>query len=128
MTADIFIQKMMEHFNVFTLNELADKIGISQQAISGWKKKNAILAIKKRCRELGIYNDIFGDIANQNIQLVNSNTGNNTQGGNNIVTASTQHDDEIEPAVFEVFKRAYKKASVNEDKLDEFISYLLQFK
>ncbi len=73
MTADLYIEKMMEYFKVFTLNELADKIGISQQAVSGWKKKNAILAIKKRCRELGIYTEIFGDLNTNVNNIQNSN-------------------------------------------------------
>jgi hypothetical protein len=34
---------------------------VSQPAISQWKTRNAISAVKKRCRELGIYNEIFGD-------------------------------------------------------------------
>ncbi len=52
---------MMNFYTVFTMKELSEKIGISQQAISKWKNNNSIVAIKKKCRELGIYNEIFND-------------------------------------------------------------------
>lgn len=52
----------MNFYTVFTMKELSEKIGISQQAISKWKNNNSIVAIKKKCRELGIYNEIFGDL------------------------------------------------------------------
>ena len=121
MTADIFINKMMEYFNVFTLNELADKIGISQQAISGWKKKNAILAIKKRCRELGIYNEIFGDF-NTNI--------NNFQNSTNVVAqdfsnnSNAQHTQNIgnkvniDENILKLVDTLYSFAKTN-NKIDE---------
>lgn len=61
MSTDYIIKKMMDFYNVLTIKELAETIGISQQAISKWKNNNSIMAIKKRCRELGIYNEIFKD-------------------------------------------------------------------
>ena len=51
----------MTYFNVFSMHELATKLDISQPAISKWKKNNSVIAIKKKCRELGIYNEIFKD-------------------------------------------------------------------
>jgi len=62
MSTDYIIKKMMDFYNVLTIKELAETIGISQQAISKWKNNNSIMAIKKRCRELGIYNEIFGNL------------------------------------------------------------------
>lgn len=62
MNAEYLIKKMMNFYNVLTIKELADKIGISQQAISKWKNNNSEIAIKKRCRELGIYDKIFIDL------------------------------------------------------------------
>ena len=58
---EIIINKLINYFNVFSINELANKLDISQQAISKWKKNNSINAIKKRCRELEIYDEIFID-------------------------------------------------------------------
>lgn len=58
---EIIINKLINYFNVFSINELANKLDISQQAISKWKKNNSINTIKKRCRELEIYDEIFID-------------------------------------------------------------------
>lgn len=68
MDINFVIQKMMDYFNALTMKELAERIGISQQAISKWKNNNSITAIKKKCRELGIYNEIFGDIKPSSIE------------------------------------------------------------
>ncbi|MCK5110406.1 MAG: helix-turn-helix domain-containing protein [Arcobacteraceae bacterium] len=68
---DIF-DRLFEFYNINSISELSQKIGISQPAISKWKTRNSISAAKKKCRELGIYNDIFGDI---NTQSINTITG-----------------------------------------------------
>lgn len=59
--AEILIDRLMSYYSVFTISELAQLISTSQPAISQWKKKNYIKAIASKCRELGIYNEIFGD-------------------------------------------------------------------
>ncbi len=50
---------LFSYYNVSTFSDLAKKMEIGQSAISKWKKNNSIDALKKKCRELGIYNDIF---------------------------------------------------------------------
>ena len=62
MTASYLIDKIMNFYGVSTLTELSKKLDIGQPAITKWKKNNSIMAIKKRCRELGIYNEIFGNL------------------------------------------------------------------
>lgn len=62
--AEILIKKLMVFYNVFTISELANVIGVSQPSISGWKKHNYVKAIANKCKELGIYNDIFKDFNN----------------------------------------------------------------
>ena len=52
----------MNFYGVSTLTELSKKLDIGQPAITKWKKNNSITAIKKRCRELGIYNEIFANL------------------------------------------------------------------
>ena len=52
----------MNFYGVYTLTELSKKLDIGQPAITKWKKNNSITAIKKRCRELGIYNEIFANL------------------------------------------------------------------
>lgn len=75
MNAEQLIQRMMFHFNLFSMNELANKIGISQPAISKWKKANSILAIQKKCRELGIYDEIFTNSNVINLQNSTNDVG-----------------------------------------------------
>ena len=55
---DIF-DKLFDFYKVSSLVELSAKLNISQSALSQWKSRNAINAIKKKCRELNIYNEIF---------------------------------------------------------------------
>ena len=59
MEAERILDKIMLYFSVVNYSELAKKIGVAQQNISKWKSRNSVNAIKKKCRELGIYNDIF---------------------------------------------------------------------
>ncbi|MCT7562022.1 helix-turn-helix domain containing protein [Aliarcobacter butzleri] len=53
------IDRLFDYFEVTSIQDLAEKMNVSQPTISKWKTRNAISAIKKRCRELGIYNEIF---------------------------------------------------------------------
>ena len=57
--SEILIDKMLNYYSVVTYSELAGKINTSQQTISSWKSRNSVNAIKKKCRELGIYDEIF---------------------------------------------------------------------
>ena len=60
MNIDRILNKMMEYYNVHTISDLSLKIGIGQPAISKWKINNSINTVKKKCIELGIYDEIFG--------------------------------------------------------------------
>ena len=61
MPIEVIFDKLYEYFSVNSDLELAKKMGTSQPSVSKWRTKAAISAIKKKCRELGIYNEIFGD-------------------------------------------------------------------
>ena len=65
-TATMIINKLMEYYNVQTISELAEIIKIGQPAISKWKNNNSINPIKKKCKELGIYNEIFDNLDSKN--------------------------------------------------------------
>ena len=54
-------EKLFNYFNVSSIRDLSKKINISESTISKWKQRNSISALKKACRELGIYNEIFKD-------------------------------------------------------------------
>ncbi|WP_237969702.1 helix-turn-helix domain-containing protein [Aliarcobacter butzleri] len=56
------LKKLYDYYEVSGASELAEKLGISPQVISNWKARNSINAIKKKCRELDIYKEIFGEI------------------------------------------------------------------
>jgi DNA repair ATPase RecN len=62
MNIEYIFEKLYEYYNVGNASELSEKIESSQKTISNWKIRNSINAIKKKCRELGIYNEIFGDL------------------------------------------------------------------
>lgn len=55
------IYKLYEFFKVNNNLDLAELLKTTPQTISNWKMRNSISAIKKKCRELGIYNQIFKD-------------------------------------------------------------------
>ncbi|MGJ0378243.1 helix-turn-helix domain-containing protein [Aliarcobacter cryaerophilus] len=71
MTAEDIIYKLYEFFKVNNNLELAELLKTTPQTISNWKTRNSISAIKKKCRELRIYNDIFGDIDNKILDTLN---------------------------------------------------------
>ena len=55
------LNKLLKFYDLDTLSELSEVLKVSQPTISKWRARNTIIPIKKRCRELGIYNEIFGD-------------------------------------------------------------------
>ncbi|MCG3658730.1 helix-turn-helix domain-containing protein [Aliarcobacter butzleri] len=66
---EIIIEKLFTFYNVTSISQLAQKMNISQARISNWKIRNSITAVKRKCRELNIYNEIFTDkvVLNENI-------------------------------------------------------------
>ena len=134
MDINTVFDRLFDYYCINSLQELALKLGVSQPAISQWKTRNAISAVKKRCRELGIYNEIFGDLnSNINNQTIGDNHGNLSQTGN-VYTSKDNNDlNNIDEAVLSTFKRAYSKCvddngDIIEDKLDKLIIYLTKFK
>ena len=119
---DEIIEELFNYFNVGTISELAEKMNLKQSSVSSWKKRGSITAIKRKCRELGIYNDIFGD----STQIIKSNSGQIAQSvdGNQVFNPTntsaptqppSQKTENIDEATFGLFKEAYKKAKENSD-------------
>ncbi|WP_418178803.1 hypothetical protein ACNSOO_07165 [Aliarcobacter lanthieri] len=97
------------------------------QTISNWKSRNSVNAINKKCRELGIYNDIFGDL-NSNMQINNSVSGGQiaqTVKGNLIT--NNQTIDDIDNSTLSLFKEAYYKAKESDD-IKGFRIHLMEYK
>ncbi|MFY9078237.1 hypothetical protein OZY32_02245 [Aliarcobacter cryaerophilus] len=115
MNAEQLIDKLMAYYNVFSMHELSSKIGISQPAISKWKNNNSIVAIKKKCRELDIYNEIFGDL----------NSTINISSELNQALKDTNKIDIDETTLF-LFKEAYQKAKDN-NNIKGLRIYLMDF-
>lgn len=135
MTAEDLIYKLYSFFDVKNNLDLANKLETTAQTISNWKSRNSVNAIKKKCRELGIYNEIFGDLNSSiNNQTIRDNHGNNTQTGN-VYSSKDNHENSIniDEAALAVFKKAYNKCldedgEIIEDKIFELITHLMKFK
>lgn len=132
--AIFLIEKLLNYYNLTSLQELAEKLNIKQSSLSSWKSRNSINAIRNKCRELGIYNDIFGDFnSNINTQTIRDNHGNLSQTGNVYGFKENNELNNIDEAALSTFKRAYSKCvdengDILEDRLDELIIYLTKFK
>ena len=118
----------MAYYNVFSMHELSSKIGISQPAISKWKNNNSIVAIKKKCRELDIYNEIFGDLSKETNNFQNTNFSGNSSGvdnsnNKNINSNNVDLDcDDFTKSLFKQLCNVYKdKKTLLQTKLFELI-------
>ena len=64
MNFEYYFDKLLNFYNVNTLKDLSEVTNIPISTMSSIKQRNSITALKKKCRELGIYNEIFGDLKN----------------------------------------------------------------
>ncbi|MDX4060204.1 helix-turn-helix domain-containing protein [Aliarcobacter skirrowii] len=119
------LERLFSYYKVASVAELSKQINTSQKTISNWKIRNSISAVKKKCRELGIYNQIFGDVnhrisVNSNSGQISGTTTTQTQTNNNL-------NNIIDNATMGLIEEAYKKAIKN-DSLNEFRIYIMSFK
>lgn len=99
MDINLVFDKLFNFYKITSLSELAEKLGVTQPALSQWKTRNSINAVKKKCRELGIYNEIFDEL---NINISNE------------VEKKIKKDD-VDEATYSLFKEAYKTAKSKDD-------------
>ncbi len=126
--AERILDKIMLYFSVVNYSELAKKIGVAQQNISKWKSRNSVNAIKIKCRELGIYNEIFGDL-NSKINIhTNSGQIAGTVQGNQEQKINYKEEEYIIPeTILDDINILFKLAIENQkeddliDLIDEFI-------
>ena len=134
MNFEYYFDKIFNFYNVSSIKELSEVINTGASTISNWKQRNSITALKKKCRELGIYNEIFGNLnSNINNQTIRDNHGNLSQTGDVYGSKDNETLNNIDEAALSTFKRAYSKCvdengDIIEDKLDELIIYLTKFK
>ena len=139
-TATMIINKLMEYYNVHTISELAEIIKIGQPAISKWKNNNSINPIKKKCKELGIYNEIFDNLDSKNnlsnctdpyeidkddyYYKLNLKTINAPKDFDKLMKNNNIID--IDNGTFSLFKEAYI-SSINIDDIKNFRIHLMNF-
>ena len=126
MNAEDLIYKLYSFFNVNNNLDLASKMRTTPQTISNWKSRNSVNAINKKCRELGIYNEIFGDL-NSNINnfqnsknaLAQAFGGQNTNNYNkNIQSDNVEIDKNILKLVDTLYNFAKDNNKIDELKTD----------
>ena len=123
-TATNYIEKIMDYYEVHTITELSKILGIGQPAITKWKINNSILPIKKKCRELGIYNEIFEDL-NSNTTI---NQGNNSRAaGKNYIESGHSNEKEInfDNITIGLIKKAIEKFGSEEKFQIQFMNFLI---
>ena len=129
LNADTLIDLLFIHFNVTTMADLAMHISVSQQTISKWKQRNSVNAIKKKCIELGIYSQIFGEVSSARLQSIgtinNSNVAQNAGEQYNGTVTGQNHTD-IDKLTFAIFKETYLKA-LEKGKIQDFGIYIMKY-
>ena len=127
--SEAIIFKLLSYFQLDNNQELALKLGTTPQTISNWKTRNSISPLKKKCRELGIYNEIFGDLTHSNRISVNNNTGQlaSTVQGNQTQNLNQKEDEYIIPeTILDDINILFKLATENE-KEDDLINLIDEF-
>ena len=64
-----FYDKLLNFYNVNTLKDLSEVTNIPISTMSSIKQRNSITALKKKCRELGIYNEIFKNTNKEDLKI-----------------------------------------------------------
>lgn len=62
----VIIEKLMDHYKVYKLKELSQKMNVKYDSLSSWKNAATINPLKNICRELNIYNEIFNNLNDTN--------------------------------------------------------------
>ena len=129
MDINTVFDRLFDYYCINSLQELALKLGVSQPAISQWKTRNAISAVKKRCRELGIYNEIFGDLTHNNRISVNNNKGQvaGTIQGNQTLNLNQKEDEYIIPETILDDINILFKLAIENEKEDDLINLIDEF-
>ena len=129
MDINTVFDRLFDYYCINSLQELALKLGVSQPAISQWKTRNAISAVKKRCRELGIYNEIFGDLTYNNRISVNNYKGQvaGTVQGNQTQNLNQKEDEYIIPETILDDINILFKLAIENEKEDDLINLIDEF-
>ncbi len=127
--SEAIIFKLLSYFQLDNNQELALKLGTTPQTISNWKTRNSISPLKKKCRELGIYNEIFGDLTHSNRISVNNNTGQiaSTVQGSQTQNLNQKEDEYIIPETILDDINILFKLAIENEKEDDLINLIDEF-
>jgi len=120
MKIEDFINLLEEFYNVQGSTDLAAKMGVTQQTVSNWKTRNSVNAIKKKCKQLNIYNEIFNDI-NQNLNI---NHGINALNNYGTQEQGKDTNSSIDNDILKIIKSAEPIFKDDENKKNDFINHL----
>ncbi|MDN5086182.1 hypothetical protein O8C74_03770 [Aliarcobacter butzleri] len=128
MNFEYYFDKIFNFYNVSSIKELSEVINTGASTISNWKQRNSITALKKKCRELGIYNEIFGDLNSNINNFHNTNFSGNSSGidNSNNKNINSNNDnldcDDFTKSLFKQLCNVYKdKKTELQTKLFELI-------
>ena len=129
MNANSIFEKLFNYFKVSTIRDLSEKINMSESTVSKWRQRESINAIKKKCRELGIYNEIFGDLTHSNRISVNNNTGQiaSTVQGSQTQNLNQKEDEYIIPETILDDINILFKLAIENEKEDDLINLIDEF-
>jgi len=124
----------MEFYHVNSITKLAEKLKTSQSTISGWRSRNAIGALTSTVASIDeeALAHIFASRVETNNFQNSNNAGQlaNKVEGNQISNPLNQNEgkinDEVDPATYNLFLEAYKKA-IEENNLKSLRLHLMEY-
>lgn len=121
---DIF-ERLFNYFQTSTIRELSEKINMSESTVSKWRQRESINAIKKKCRELGIYNEIFGDLASGT--TINQGNGGRASGRDYIENGNIKKKKEysFDNITIGLIEKAIEKFGSEEEFQIQFMNFLI---
>ncbi len=123
---DIF-ERLFNYFQASTIRELSEKINMSESTVSKWRQRESVNAIKKKCRELGIYNEIFGDLNSKINVNINSGQVAGTVQGNQKQNINQKEDEYIIPETILDDINILFKLAIENEKEDDLIELIDEF-
>ncbi|TLS72948.1 hypothetical protein [Aliarcobacter thereius] len=104
------------------MQSLSNETGIPVSTISSIKQRESITALKKKCRELGIYNEIFGDL---NSTIINQGNNSRAAGRDYIKNSNDKkQEDMFDDITIGLIKKAIEKFGSEEEFQFQFMNFL----
>ncbi len=120
MNIDILIKKLLNYYNLKTLNDLADKLETTQSTISGWKSRNAIGALTDTVANKDP--DALEYIFSNNSTIINQN--NNARAGGRDYIENSNSTNEFDSITAGLIQKAIKKFGSEEEFQFQFMNFL----